>query len=186
MADTQQYPFFHPWHSLPIGQQFPSIVQAVIEIQQGSKAKYELDKATGFLRLDRILSSGLAYPFHYGFIPQTLCQDNDPLDIVLLCSEPLLPLSIVDARVIGGINMIDDGQQDDKIIAVAHNDPFMSSINELSDLAETMRETIRYFFQNYKKNENKIVEVEAFLDRAAAFNIVTESAQCYGKEFVKK
>lgn len=175
--------FFHPWHSLEVGKKAPTHVNSIIEIQQGSKAKYELDKLTGFLRLDRILSSDLRYPFHYGYIPQTYCPDNDPLDILIVCSETLLPLSIVEATVLGAVKMLDGGEQDDKIIAVATHDPAMKHIKNLSDFNQETLKTIRYFFEHYKKPEDKEVIIEQFLDKDEAEKIVEKSIELYKKTF---
>lgn len=177
--------FFHPWHSLPIGENVPQNIQSIIEIQQGSKAKYELDKLTGFLRLDRVLASNLSYPFHYGFIPQTYGQDNDPLDILILCTENLLPLSIVEATILGGIKMVDDNHQDDKIIAVATHDPFMNNKKELDDINPETLNTIKQFFQDYKKPEKKEVDVQGFMQRDEALKCVENSIARYKKEFPK-
>lgn len=178
--------FFHPWHSVPIGDNAPETVQTIIEISQGSKAKYELDKLTGFLRLDRILASNLAYPAHYGFIPQTYCDDKDPLDIILICSENLLPGSIVEATVLGAMNMIDTGEQDDKIIAVATHDPFMKQKKDISDLNPELLNTIKYFFEHYKKPEQKTVIVERFIDAQEAKKLVQQSINLYKQTFNNK
>lgn len=183
MQTKQSDRFFHPWHSLDVGPEAPAQVNSIIEIQQGSKAKYELDKLTGFLRLDRILSSDLRYPFHYGYIPQTYCPDNDPLDILIICSEKLHPLSIVEATVLGAVEMIDGGEQDDKIIAVASHDPAMKHVKSLNDLNEETLTTIRYFFEHYKKPEGKHVIIEKFLDIKEAQQVVKNSIQLYTKTF---
>lgn len=181
MADYSK--FFHPWHLLSPGEKAPEIVNSVIEITKGSKTKYELDKKTGFLRLDRILASDLCYPFHYGYIPQTYFEDNDPLDILILCSEQLLPLSIVETRVIGAVEMIDSGEQDDKIIGVAANDPFMQKIQSLDDLDPATLDSIRHFFEEYKKPENKKVEIKNFLDKETTYKIISKSIDLYNKTF---
>lgn len=178
--------FFHPWHSLSVGEHAPKTVQSIIEIQQGSKTKYELDKPTGFLRLDRILGSHLHYPFHYGYIPQTYCPDDDPLDILIICTEKLLPLSIVEATVLGAVKMIDGGQQDDKIIAVVTHDPAMKNKKELNDLNSQTLETIRHFFENYKKPEKKEVIIEKFLEKDEAQEIVEKSIELYNETFKKE
>lgn len=175
--------FVHPWHDLSVGQDAPHTVNSIIEIVQGSKAKYELDKENGYLRLDRILSTHLTYPFHYGFIPQTYCDDKDPLDILIICSEPLFPLTIVEATVLGSMSMIDGGEQDDKIIAVASNDPLMKQKNTLSDLNPELLNTISYFFANYKAAENKVVHVEGFLERDHAHTIVEQAIALYNRTF---
>lgn len=183
MHSSKSHQFFHPWHAIASGNQAPHIVQAIIEISQGSKAKYELDKTTGLLRLDRILASNLSYPFHYGFIPQTFCQDDDPLDIVIICSEALLPLSIVEATVLGGIEMLDSGQQDDKIIAVAAHDPFMKNKHDLQDLNPEILNAIQHFFINYKNGEQKTVEVKRFLSKDESHALIQDGMGYYKKKF---
>lgn len=169
----------HPWHEIPVGSKTPSSVNAIIEIPQGSKAKYELDKASGMLKLDRILASNLRYPFHYGFIPQTLWPDGDPLDILILCSESLVPLSIVEARVLGSLTMIDSGQQDDKIIAVAQHDPSMQHVYDINDLNAEMLRIIEFFFQNYKKPEGKTVSINEFCPRTHAEELIQQGIILY-------
>lgn len=171
----------HPWHALSYGKGSPETVNAVIEITKGSKAKYELDKETGLLRLDRILRTHLTYPFHYGFIPQTYCDDNDPLDAVIICSEPLVPLSIVEVTPIGALHMIDGGQQDDKIIAVATHDHSVNGIKTIEELPQDLVETIRDFFQTYKKLEEKQVIVDRFLSKQEAHLLIEQSIDWYKK-----
>lgn len=169
----------HPWHSLSYGRGAPVTVNTVIEITKGSKAKYELDKDTGLLRLDRVLMTHLTYPFHYGFIPQTYCDDNDPLDAVIICSQPLIPLTIVEATPIGALHMIDGGQQDDKIIAVATHDHVVNGIKSLSELPVDMVDTIKEFFENYKKLEEKQVVVERFLNKEEAYLLIENAIEFY-------
>lgn len=173
----------HPWHTLSHGKDAPVTVNSIVEIARESKAKYELDKETGFLRLDRVLNTDLRYPFHYGFIPQTYCDDNDPLDIIILCSEPLLPLSIVETTIVGAINMIDGGEIDYKIIGVATYDPYVQRIKDLNDIAKERLATFRFFFEHYKQQENKKVEIKGFLDKKAAQKLVLESIQMYKNTF---
>lgn len=144
-----------PWHSVEPGDKRPEIVNAIIEIPKGSKAKYEVDKKTGLLKLDRVLFSSVMYPANYGFIPQTYCDDNDPLDILVLCSEEVIPLSIIEAKVIGVMHMIDGDERDDKIIAVANNDMSVNHINDISDLPPHTEKEITRFFQDYKALEQK-------------------------------
>src|SRR5690606_1492072 len=122
----------HPWHEVSPGDDVPSSVNAIIEIPKGSKAKYEIDKKSGLIKLDRVLFSSVMYPANYGFIPKTYCDDKDPLDILVLCSVDVYPMSIIEAKVIGVMHMIDNGEQDDKIIAVAKNDMSVNYINDLS------------------------------------------------------
>jgi inorganic pyrophosphatase len=124
----------HPWHGATYGDKTPEIVSALIEIPQGSRTKYEIDKKTGLLKLDRVIHSSFHYPINYGFIPQTLGLDNDPLDILVLCSQSIQPLCLVEATVIGNMQMIDTGDKDDKIIAVATKDPSVNHITEVDEL----------------------------------------------------
>ncbi len=174
----------HPWHEVSPGDDLPSIVNAIIEIPKGSKAKYEISKESGLLKLDRVLFSSVMYPANYGFIPQTYCDDKDPLDILVLCSVDVYPMSIIEARVIGVMHMVDNGEQDDKIIAVANKD---MSVNYIHDLAElpphTMKEIVR-FFQDYKALEHKNVTIEQLLGRAEAETVIKESLQLYQSTFV--
>ncbi len=173
----------HPWHTLSHGKEAPIIVNSIIEIARESKAKYELDKETGFLRLDRVLHTDLRYPFHYGFIPQTYCEDRDPLDVIILCSEPLLPLSIVETTVVGAIHMIDGGELDYKIIGIATHDPYVQRIKELSDINSERLATFRFFFEHYKQQEAKEVIIKGFLDKQAAQQLVLDSIQMYKDKF---
>ncbi len=173
----------HPWHEVSSGEHTPVSVNTIIEITKGSKAKYELDKESGLLRLDRVLLTHLTYPVHYGFIPQTYCADNDPLDVIVICSEHLLPLSIVEATIIGAMHMIDGGQRDDKIIAVATHDHAVNTITNLDELPIDLLETIRQFFENYKKLEEKKVIIEKFFNKQEAQNLIIEALELYKKEF---
>jgi inorganic pyrophosphatase len=177
---------FHPWHSISPGNNSPESVTAIIEIPKGSKAKYEIDKETGLLRLDRVLFSSVMYPANYGFIPQTYCDDHDPLDILVLCSVDVFPMSMIEAKVIGVMHMVDNGEQDDKIIAVAKND---MSVNYIEDLAElpphTMKEIVR-FFEDYKSLEQKNVTIEHLLGKRYAYKAIEESIELYNKTFRNK
>jgi len=173
----------HPWHSISPGEDCPNTVTAIIEIPKGSKAKYEIDKESGLLKLDRILFSSVMYPANYGFIPQTYCDDNDPLDILVLCSADVYPMSIIDAKVIGVMHMIDGGEQDDKIIAVAKNDMSVNYINDLTELPpHAMKEVVR-FFQDYKALEEKNVTIEHLLGKRYAYKVIEESIELYKKTF---
>src|SRR5690606_1665495 len=176
----------HPWHQIAPGSDLPNSVNAIIEITNGSKGKYELDKESGLLLLDRVLSSSVVYPANYGFIPQTYCDDNDPLDILVLCSVDILPMTLVEAKIIGVMNMVDGGEQDDKIIAVAKHDPASSHLNDIEDLApHTMKEIVQ-FFESYKALEKKEVSVDGVFGRERAQEILVESIELYKKEFGNK
>src|SRR4030081_3579265 len=136
----------HPWHGADFGDNAPAIVNALIEIPQGSKTKYEIDKKTGLLKIDRVIFSSFHYPVNYGFIPQTLGLDGEPLDILVICSECIQPLCLVEAAVIGNMQMIDSGIADDKIIAIAANDPGVNYIKKRSDLPKHFIAVLRNCF----------------------------------------
>ena len=174
----------NPWHTVSPGHNTPSIVNAIIEIPKGSKAKYEIDKDSGLIRLDRVLFSSVMYPANYGFIPQTYCDDQDPLDILVLCSVDVYPLAIVEAKVVGVMHMVDNGEQDDKIIAVAKNDMSVNYIEDLKELPpHTMNEIVR-FFQNYKALEMKNVTIEHLLGKNYAYKVIRESLELYKTTFL--
>ena len=175
----------NPWHFVSYGQNSPAEVNAIIEIPTGSKAKYELDKESGLLKLDRVLFSAVHYPANYGFIPMTYCEDNDPLDILVLCSVDVEPLCLIEAKVIGVMRMKDQGELDDKIIAVAKNDKSINHINEIEDVPEHIRQQIHRFFEDYKKLENKEVLVEDFLGRQRAYEIINDAIELYRKKFIE-
>ena len=173
----------HPWHQVSYGENSPEIVNAIIEIPKGSKAKYEIDKESGLLKLDRVLFSSVMYPANYGFIPQTYCDDKDPLDILVLCSIDVFPMSLIEAKVIGVMHMVDNGEQDDKIIAVAKNDMSVNYIDDLNELPpHAMTEIVR-FFKDYKKLEDKNVTIEHLLGKRYAHKVITEALELYKTEF---
>ena len=176
----------NPWHAIAYGNEAPQFVNAFIEIPKGSKSKYELDKDTGFLKLDRILYSAVHYPASYGFIPQTYCDDKDPLDILVICSEPIEPMCLVEAKVIGVMHMVDNNENDDKIIAVARNDMSVNHINEIEGLAPHTMKEIQHFFEDYKKLEKKEVVVDQMQGREIAYKIVEDSIAYYKSEFSQK
>lgn len=172
----------HAWHDIYvddhlIGNTFP----VVIEVPKGSKNKYELDKETGLLRLDRVLYSAVHYPANYGFIPRTFCDDGDPLDALVLCQEEVVPLTIIEARAIGVMRMRDEKGIDDKIIAVSVQDPAFSDYTDHSQLPVHILREIKRFFEDYKTLEHKQVVVEDFMGPADAIRILTESLDLYRK-----
>src|ERR1043165_2887818 len=173
----------HPWHGVPPGDQAPRIVNAVIEIPQGSRAKYEIDKPSGLLKLDRVIYSSFYYPVNYGFIPQSYGGDKDPLDILVITSLPVQPLTIMEAKVIGVMQMVDSGDADDKIIAVAATDPSVNHYNNIEELQKHFFDELRHFFEAYKKLENKTVIVEEFGDKVRALKIVEQGINLYKETF---
>uniref|UniRef100_A0A803M388 inorganic diphosphatase n=1 Tax=Chenopodium quinoa TaxID=63459 RepID=A0A803M388_CHEQI len=179
----------HPWHDLDIGPEAPQIANCVIEISKGSKVKYELDKKTGMIKVDRILYSSVVYPHNYGFIPRTLCDDNDPIDVLVLMQEPVLPGCFLRIKAIGLMPMIDQGEADDKIIAVCADDPEYKFYSDIKELPPHRLAEIRRFFEDCflnfcnidKKNENKEVAVNDFLPKEAAFEAIQHSMDLYGE-----
>lgn len=141
----------HPWHDLEIGPGAPAVFNCVIEIAKGSKVKYELDKKTGLIMVDRVLYSSVVYPHNYGFIPRTICEDNDPMDVLVLMQEPVLPGCFLRARAIGLMPMIDQGEKDDKIIAVCADDPEFRHYRDIKELPPHRLAEIRRFFEDYKR-----------------------------------
>lgn len=169
----------HAWHDVTPGEHLPSEFTTVIEIPRGSSVKYELDKDTGLIRLDRMLHSAVYYPANYGFIPQTLAEDDDPLDVLVLCQEPVDPLTLVEARAIGLMTMVDSGKRDHKVLAVAVHDPEYNSFHEASELPPHKLAMIRRFFQDYKILEGKAVEVDELTEAKTSFPIIVEALERY-------
>lgn len=175
----------HPWHDISIGQDAPEKVKGIVEIPRNSRAKYELDKESGMLILDRVLYSSINYPANYGFIPQTYCDDGDPLDILILSQIDIVPMCLVEAKVIGVMRMMDGGEMDDKIIAVASNDMSVNHMNDVKDLPPHWLKELRSFFEDYKKLEHKSVVVEEIQNREVALQVVEQSIKDYNKKFGK-
>jgi len=169
----------NPWHDVAIGPEAPDVVQAMIEIPKASRSKYELDKETGYLRLDRVLYSSVYYPANYGFIPRTYCDDKDPLDILVLTQATILPMTILRAKVIGVMQMIDGGEADDKIIAVCPDDMSVSHINDIDELPPHSLKELRAFFEDYKNLEQKTVVVNKFHNAEKAKEVVQQSQEDY-------
>jgi inorganic pyrophosphatase len=172
----------HPWHDVTPGEGLPAQFVVVVEIPAGSKVKYELDKETGLLRLDRVLYSAVHYPANYGFIPQTYAEDDDPLDVLVFCQEPVEPLTLVHARAIGLMTMLDAGKRDHKVLAVAVNDPEYDGFREAAQLPPHRLAMLRRFFQDYKTLEGKVVEVDEFQPAATALPVIEEALDRYSQE----
>ena len=169
----------HPWHEVSWGANVRDFFLCVIEIPEGSKVKYELDKATGLLRADRVLYSAVHYPANYGFIPQTYCDDGDPLDVPMLCQESLAPLSIARCRAIGVIPMADDRGQDDKIIAVHIDDPQFAHYRDIAELPPHTLSELERFFLDYKTLERKQVSIDRLQGHAAAERVIEAAIHLY-------
>ena len=173
------------WHEISPKRIAPDDFICVVEISKGSKQKYELDKATGYLMLDRILHTSTHYPANYGFIPRTYGDDGDPLDVLLLCSEPLEPLTLVRAYPIGVINMIDNGRNDEKIIAIPFNDPNYNLYTDIDQLPKHIFDEMRHFFKVYKNLENKSTAVDEVCARVEAEKCVAAAIEHYIECFCK-
>lgn len=171
----------HAWHDVTPGEKLPHEFTAVIEIPMGSSVKYELDKKTGLLKVDRVLYSAVYYPANYGFVPQTYAEDDDPLDVLVLCQEPVAPLALVSARAIGVMTMIDSNKKDHKILAVALGDPEYSSFHDARELPPHRLAMLRRFFQDYKTLEGKSVEVEDFDALSEALPVIEAALQRYSE-----
>ena len=174
----------HPWHDIPIGDAAPEEFPTLIEIPKGSKVKYELDKETGLLKVDRILYSSVIYPANYGFIPRTLGDDGDPLDVLVLMQEPVQALSLLQARPIGMMHMVDEGENDEKIICVPIEDPEYRVYEHHGELPEHRMAELRRFFQDYKVLEGKEVNVGDFSDPDEAKDAVRHAMRLYQEHFV--
>lgn len=169
----------HPWHDLEVGDDVEKFFYVIIEIPRGSKNKYELDKKTGMLKLDRVLYSAVYYPANYGFLPRTYCDDGDPLDVLALGQEPVHPLCVVRARAIGMITMHDEKGRDDKIIAVQHDDPAFTHYRDISELPEHQLKELQRFFMDYKILEGKEVQIENLRGRIDAYNVIRDAVRLY-------
>jgi len=172
----------HAWHDIAPGDKVPQEFYAVVEIPFGSSVKYELDKQSGLIKLDRVLYSAVYYPANYGFIPQTLAEDDDPLDVLVLCQEAVVPLTLIHARAIGLMTMIDSGKRDHKIISVATEDPEFSHFREAAEMPEHRLAMLRRFFLDYKQLEKKSVEVDEILPCAHALPVITDALARYSQQ----
>ena len=169
----------HSWHDVAESRISPDSFLALIEISKGTKNKYELDKETGHLILDRVLFTSTIYPQNYGFIPRTYARDFDPLDVLVLCSEPILPMCFVQCKPIGVLIMTDSGLPDEKIIAISENDPFYNEYGDISELPDHIMAEIKHFFEVYKTLEGKVTAVGVFKNAKAAKQIILESMEAY-------
>lgn len=176
----------HLWHDISIGENSPKEINVIVEIPKGSKNKYEIDKETGMIALDRVAHTAQDFPFDYGFAPKTLWDDDDALDIIILTTYPLHPGILVKVRPVAIMGMIDDGDPDDKIIAVPTDDPRWKSVKDIRDInAHTLKE-IEHFYSTYKKIQEKVVAVTGFSGVADAQNAVSRSRKLYDAKFKNK
>ncbi len=172
----------HAWHDVTPGENLPREFMTVVEIPTGSNVKYELDKTTGLLKMDRVLYSAVHYPANYGFIPQTFAEDDDPLDVLVLTQEALAPLTLVKSRAIGLMTMVDNGKKDHKILAVAMHDPAYNEYADASELPSHHLQMLRRFFQDYKTLEGLTVEVDEFQPADFALPIIEGALERYSLE----
>jgi inorganic pyrophosphatase len=169
----------HAWHDVELGEDIARYFRAVIEIPKGSKAKYELDKATGMLTLDRVLYSAVHYPANYGFLPRTFCGDGDPLDVLVLGQEPVVPMCVLRARAIGVLTMSDDKGEDDKIIAIHVDDPEYAHYRDIAELPPHRLRELERFFLDYKVLEDKVVNVDELRGRQDAERVIRAAVRLY-------
>lgn len=174
------------WHDINPEKINPEKFTAVIEISKGSKSKYELDKETGLLKLDRILYTSTHYPANYGFIPRTFADDGDPLDVLVLCSQQIYPMTLVECYPIGLIAMIDSGSNDEKIIAIPKNDPTYNQYQDISELPGHIFQEMKHFFQVYKMLENKETVVNDIHGRYTAIEVIKQTIDSYNEKYGKK
>lgn len=174
------------WHDIEKERINADDFMAVIEVPKGSKSKYELDKSTGLIKLDRVLFSSTQYPLNYGFIPRTYAEDNDPLDVLIICTEVLVPLAMIRCYPIGVISMMDNGKRDDKIIAIPFADPIYNDYKDISQLPKHLTIEIKHFFEVYKQLENKETVVDETQCAIAALKIVQQAIERYDKTFGNK
>jgi inorganic pyrophosphatase len=172
----------HPWHDVPLSEDPADFFPAYIEIPMGSKLKYELDKTTGLLRVDRVLYSSVHYPANYGFVPQTYCDDGDPLDVLVLCQETVAPGVLLNARAIGVMKMLDEKGEDDKLVAVHIDDPEYMNYRDIAQLPPHRLRELQRFFMDYKALEGKEVIVETPLGAVQAVDILREAIAYYQRE----
>ncbi len=176
----------HPWHDIELGDDVDFCFPAFVEIPKGSKVKYELDKKTGLLKVDRILFSAVHYPANYGFIPRSYCDDGDPLDVLVLCQEPVAPFCIMRARAIGYMQMRDEKGGDDKIIAVHLDDPAYQQYSHIREVPQHLLAELKRFFEDYKTLEKKMVEVDELQGPFEAAKVIRAALQMYKDQILPK
>lgn len=173
------------WHDIDLGKNSPKVVNAIIEIPKDSQQKYEFDKEYGILKLDRTIYSAVHYPGDYGFLPQTLWEDHDPLDIVVLTSRPVYPLTLVKARIIGVLKMVDDGEEDDKLIAVYDSDPRYKEFQDVKNIPKHTLTELKHFFETYKQLQGKECKILKIQDKLVAQKVVEKAQKMYQDKFKK-
>jgi inorganic pyrophosphatase len=171
------------WHDISYGENSPDEINVIIEIPSGSKDKYELDKKTGLIMLDRVLEVSMAYPGNYGFIPMTVCDDKDPLDVIILTHSALHPGVLVKARPVGVLDMVDDGEMDEKILAVPANDPRFDQIKDLKDVPKAFLDEIYHFFERYKDLRKGTVQLGKWGNAKKAKQVIKDSIDLYNKQY---
>ena len=174
---------FHPWHDIPVGPKPPELLTAVIEIPTNERNKYELDKELGVFRLDRVLYSAVHYPGDYGFVPRTLAEDGDPLDVLVLMKTPVFPGCLVDCRPVGVFHLVDKGENDEKLLAVPTGDPYWSDFRDLDDVQPHFLREVEHFFMVYKNLEGTTTESRGFADAAVARRLVEECVARYAATY---
>ncbi len=173
------------WHDVPLGEKAPEIFTTIIEIPRGSLNKYEIDKETGLIALDRVSHTAQVFPMDYGFAPKTLWDDGDALDVIVLTTEPLHPGIVVHTRPVGLMKMIDSGDSDDKVIGVPVDDPRWDNVQDIGDVNQHQLKTLKHFYENYKKLQDKVVEVNGFEGKEAALAAVKRSMELYNEKLAK-
>ena len=171
------------WHDISKERINKDSFIGVVEITKGGKNKYELDKQTGMLKLDRVLYTSTHYPTNYGFIPRTYAEDNDPLDVLILCEENILPLTLVECYPIGVLIMNDGGEEDEKIIAISKQDPYLNGYKDIQELPTHISNEIKHFFEVYKQLEGKTTAVDRMLGREDAQKIIEKCMKAYSEKF---
>lgn len=175
----------HPWHDISPGKEAPKKFNVYIEVPSGSRNKYELDKESGLIKLDRVLYSPMHYPGDYGFIPQTYWEDGDPVDVLVLSHHPVISGCLMEVRPIGVLEMVDSGEKDDKVICVPIEDPKFTQVKSMKDIPSHQKKEIIHFFEVYKHLQNKKVVVKGILDKKDAIDVVSKGISMYKKLFLE-